>query len=335
MNFQKAFAFIHPRLKDRAISLTLTRAKDVTMPTKLPFFRQNSSHFCLSFRAWATPAALALTLAGCGMSLPAIGGSGTDAALIEAPAITFADAADLVLISPMIVDVTVVKTSTIKAEEAPGLRPDSARLLVNAIVNTLLRGREGVPGEVQFLIDLPRTANGKAPKIKGQRLFVFARPVVGKPMLLQPVLPDSVVGFSATNDTLIRNATREAVAINAPPAITGVGQAFHFPGTISGEGETQIFLDTQGGLPISLNVVSRSGVAPLWNVSLGEVVDSQARAPARDTLLWYRLACGALPTRLPVESLASKTQAANVKADADYQYIRQSLGPCNRTRVRY
>ena len=74
---------------------------------------------------------------------------------------TFADAADLVLISPMIVDVTVAKASALKAEDAPGLRPDSVRLLVNAGVNTLLRGRDGVPGEVQFLIDLPRTANGK------------------------------------------------------------------------------------------------------------------------------------------------------------------------------
>jgi hypothetical protein len=151
-------------------------------------------------------------------------------------------------------------------------------------------------------------------------------------MLLQPVLPDSVVGFSAANDALIRKATREAVAINAPPAITGVGQAFHFPGTISGEGETQIFMGTQGGVPVSINMTSKSGQPPLWNVSLGEVVSTQARAPERDTLLWYRLACGALPARLPVESLVSKTQAANVKADADYQYVRQALGACPRTR---
>ncbi len=298
----------------------------------LPFFRPNSSRFGGSLYAIGTAAILAISVSGCGMSMPSISGGGGSAAVQDAPAITFADAADLVLISPIIVDVTVGKTTAIDREDAPGLRPDSARVLVNATVNTLLRGSGGVPGEVQFLIDLPADAKGRAPKIKGQRIFVFARPVAGRPTLLQPVLPDSVVGFSAANDALIRKATREAVAINAPPAITGVGQAFHFPGTIAGEGETQIFLETQGGAPVSMNVTSKSGQAPLWNVSLGEVVSTQARAPDKDSLLWYRLACGTLPARLPVESLVSKTQAANVKADADYQYVRQALGACPRTR---
>lgn len=329
---ERAFASVHPCLKAGAIAINPIRAKEPTMSRILPLFRPNSRHLARPIGAAAGAALLALSLGGCGMSMPSLGGSGGSAAMVEAPAITFADAADLVLISPIIVDVTVGKTSTIKAEDAPGLRPDSARILVNATVNTLLRGSGGVPGEVQFLIDLPRDAKGKAPKIKGQRMFVFARPVTGRPALVQPVLPDSAIGFSAANDALIRKATREAVAINAPPVITGVGQAFHFPGTIAGEGETQIFLDTQGGLPISINVVSRSGAQPLWNVSLGEVVDTQARAPERDSLLWYRLACGALPARLPVDSLASKSQAANVKADADYQYVRQALGACNRTR---
>ena len=305
------------------------------MYCKPPLFRRNSKRFSRRLLPMAGAIILAMMAGGCGVSMPSLGGGGGSAALVEAPAITFADAADLVLISPIIVDVTVGKSTTIKREDAPGLRPDSARLLVNGSVNTLLRGRDGVPGEVQFLIDLPTDAKGRAPKIKGQRMFVFARPVTGRPMLLQPVLPDSVVGFSAVNDGLIRRATREAVAINAPPVITGIGQAFHFPGIIAGEGETQIFLDTQGGAPISINVVSRSGVAPLWNVSLGEVVDTQARAPEKDSLLWYRLACGALPARLPVESLASKTQAANVKADSDYQFVRQALGPCQRSRPRY
>lgn len=304
------------------------------MPAKLPIFRLVPHGKGRPVARLIGVTALTILLAGCGVGLPAIGGSGTTATAIEAPAITFADAADLVLISPTIVDVTVSKISNIDRELSPGLRPESVRLLVNASVNTLLRGSGGVPGEVQFLIDLPADAKGRAPKLKGQRMFVFARPVMGKPALLQPVLPDSIVGFSANNDALIRQATREAVAINAPPAITGVGQAFHFPGTIAGEGETQIFLDTQSGAPVSINISSRSGMTPLWNVSLGEVVDTQARAPVQDSLLWYRLACGALPARIPVESLASKTQAANVKADADYQFVRQALGPCNRTRPR-
>ncbi len=302
------------------------------MPIKPPFSRPiSSAKRPLLCATWGA-AFLVLSLSGCGLSMPAIGGGGGKATVVEAPAITYADAADLVLISPIIVDVTVGKTTTIDREDARGLRPDSARVLVTATVNTLLRGTGGIPSDVQFLIDVPADSKGRAPKMKGQRLFVFARPVQGKPNWLQPVLADSVVGFSAANDALIREATREAVAINAPPAITGIGQAFHFPGTIAGEGETQIFLETKGGAPVSINVASRSGATPLWNVSLGEVVDTQARAPEKDTLLWYRLACGSLPASLPVDSLSSKTQAANMKADADYRFVRQALGTCPRTR---
>lgn len=276
--------------------------------------------------------ALVLLAGGCATNLPFTGGGTAAASAVEGAPITYADAADLVLISPYIVDVTVLKSSRIADEDAPGLRPDSARLLVSASVNTLLRGSGGVPGEVRFLVDWPKDSRGKVAKLKNRRFTVFARPVQGQPGALQLMQPDSMVEFSAANDSLIRAATKEAVAINAPAAITGVSQAFHFPGTISGEGETQIFLDTTGGVPVSINVTSRSGAAPLWNVSLGEVVDTQARAPARDTMLWYRLACGSLPARLPVETLASKSQAANVKADADYQYVRQALGTCPRTR---
>ena len=274
-----------------------------------------------------------LLASGCAANLPFTGGGAAQASAVEGAPITFADAADLVLISPYIVDVTITKSSRIEDEDAPGLRPDSARLLVTASVNTLLRGSGGIPGEVRFLVDWPKDSRGKVAKLKNRRFTVFTRPVAGQPGVLQLMQADSIVEFSPANDALIRAATREAVAINAPAAITGVSQAFHFPGTISGEGETQIFLDTQGGVPVSINVTSRSGAAPLWNVSLGEVVDTQARAPARDSMLWYRLACGALPSRLPVESLASKTQAANVKADADYQYVRQALGACPRTRA--
>ncbi len=302
------------------------------MPAKPPLFRPILSRLHRT-SGGIVAAALCIAMAsGCTGGLPGIGGGGGAQAMAEAPAITFADAADLVLMSPVIVDITVVRATTIDRDQAPGLRPDSARLLVNASVNTLLRGAQGIPGEAQFLVDLPANAKGRAPKIKGQRFFVFARPVAQQPGVLQLVQADSLIGFSAVNDSLIRAATKEAVAINTPPTITGVGQAFHFPGTIAGEGETQIFLETMGGAPVSINVASRSGQPPLWNVSLGEVVSTQARVPNRDSLLWFRLACGALPSRLPVESLASRTQAANVKADADYQYVLQALGACPRTR---
>ena len=83
---------------------------------------------------------------------------------------------------------------------------------------------------------------------------------------------------------------QEVVAPDAPPAITGLGNAFHVPGTLPGEGETQIFVQTATGAPISLSILRRPGEQRRWAVALGEVVDDAAAPPPRDTLLWYRLA---------------------------------------------
>ncbi|MFX8031972.1 hypothetical protein ABTK54_19490, partial [Acinetobacter baumannii] len=65
-------------------------------------------------------------------------------------------------------------------------------------------------------------------------------------------------------------------------------------------------------------------------VALTEVVDESARAPARDTLLWYRLACF-LPDNLPAKVLAGADEANATAAAQDYAFVQQSLGPCTRT----
>src|SRR3546814_1748208 len=83
-----------------------------------------------------------------------------------------------------------------------------------------------------------------------------------------------------------------------PPRITGIGNAVHVAGSIPGEGETQIFLTTASGQPVSLSVLRRPGQQPRWAVALGEIVDESAATPQRDSLLWYRLACF-LPDQMP------------------------------------
>jgi hypothetical protein len=77
----------------------------------------------------------------------------------------------------------------------------------------------------------------------------------------------------------------------AAPRITGIGRAFHVPGNLPGESETQIFLQTADSRPVSLSVLRRPGETPRWAVALSEIVDEAAVPPAPGTLLWYRLAC--------------------------------------------
>ena len=65
--------------------------------------------------------------------------------------------------------------------------------------------------------------------------------------------------------------------------------------------------------------------------AFGEIVDGSAAVPARDTLAWYRLACG-LPRQLPLDKLAGTAPAERRKAAADYAVILGALGDCTRTR---
>src|SRR5207253_7979853 len=101
-----------------------------------------------------------------------------------------------------------------------------------------------------------------------------------------------------------RRIAADLVAADTPPTITGIGNAFHVPGALPGEGETQIFLTTADNRPVSLSILRRPGEQPRWAVALSEIVDEAAAPPARDTLLWYRLACS-LPAALPAASTAS------------------------------
>jgi hypothetical protein len=127
----------------------------------------------------------------------------------------------------------------------------------------------------------------------------------------------------------VRRIVRELVDPAAPPAVTGLGNAFHVPGTLPGEGETQIFVQTATGAPISLSILRRPGEQRRWAVALGEIVDDAAGPPPRDTLLWYRLACG-LPRALPAASLTEQEPANAALAREDYAFVIEQLGPCRR-----
>jgi hypothetical protein len=130
----------------------------------------------------------------------------------------------------------------------------------------------------------------------------------------------------------LRSIVSEATSAAAPPRIARIGRAFHVPGALPGESETQIFLQTVDGRPVSLNVLRRPGETPVWAVALSEIVDEAAAPPKPGTLLWYRLACG-LPRSLPRQTLAEAGGGA-AAIEADYRLVLERLGPCSRNRPR-
>jgi len=250
---------------------------------------------------------------------------------IPAESASYADIADLVVISPLIVDATIKNLRKIAPEQAVGVPATLQRVLVEADISALIRGQEGVTPRVRFLLDVPKDAKGKLPKLKKQRLFLLGSTVAGRPGEIRLSRPNALVQWSPANDQLIRAITKEAVQIDAPDRITGITSAFYSAGTVLGEGETQIFLKTAKDQPLSLSVLSRPGEAKRWAVSTAEVIDESATAPQKFTLLWYRLACG-LPRALSPDLVEAADSDNAARAQADYKYILDSLGPCGRKR---
>jgi hypothetical protein len=261
-------------------------------------------------------------------------GAPADSQVLPTQAPTYADLADLALTAPVAAHVRVLRATALKAERTPGIAPGLARFVVDAQIVSLIRAPEGLPSRVSYVVDLPRDAKGRAPKLKkGSEFLLLAAPVAGRPGEIRLVAPDAQIGFAPDRAELLRAILREGNAADAAPRITGIGRAFHVPGAIPGESETQIFLLTADNRPVSLNVLRRPGQTPLWSVALSEIVDDAAGPPKPNTLLWYRLAC-TLPRALPRQSLAEADAAATAAIQADYRLILERLGPCVRTRTR-
>jgi hypothetical protein len=245
--------------------------------------------------------------------------------------LTYADTADLALSAPIVAEVRIRRAENLKGPLAPGLAAGLRRYLIEADVMALIRGTQGLPPRISYIVDLAPAQSGKWPKLAKAQMVVFALPVKDRTAEIRLVAPDAQQPATPDLSARVRRILAEGTDASAPPLITGVGQAFHVPGALPGEGETQIFLTARDGRPVSLSVWREQGQPPRWAVSLGEIVDEGAEPPARDTLAWYRLAC-TLPLRLPGESTAELTSSEAQIAAEDYAVVMSGLGGCQRTR---
>lgn len=261
------------------------------------------------------------------------------AAVATASPYSYADIADLATIAPMAIQARIVHATALKAERAPGLKAGQTRFYVEADVVSLIRGAGPLAARISYLVDLPLDARGKPAKLrKKQPVLLFARPVAGavpgakNTGSVQLVAPDAQLPWDPATDAQLRAILTELVKPGAPPAITGVANGFHVSGTLPGEGETQLFLDTKTGEPVSLTILTAPDGSRRWAAAFGEIVDGSAAVPARDTLAWYRLACG-LPHQLPLSKLAGTAPEDRKKAASDYAVVLGALGECTRTRT--
>jgi hypothetical protein len=246
--------------------------------------------------------------------------------------LSYADLADLSLAAPVAAHVRLRRAVALKPTEAGNVPAGKRRFYVEADVLSLIKGSGGLPARVSYLADLPLGPGGKLPKpAKKSEYLILAAPVAARPGELRLVASDAQLPFTAERAGLIRSILREASNPDAAPRITGIGKAFHVPGSLPGESETQVFLQTEGGRPVSLSVLRRPGETPRWAFALGEMVDDAAEPPKPNSLLWYRLAC-TLPPALPPGSLAEAEEDQRAAIRADYRLVMDQLGPCARSR---
>ena len=269
----------------------------------------------------ALAAATALTFA-----LPAGQGLAQDAAM----ALTYADLVQLGETAPLVVRARITDQVALEPERAPGLAPGHVRLFIEAETLALIAGNVPLGRDLRYLVDVPLTAKGKVPKLKKSEMLLFARAVPGRLGELQLVGAGAQQPYSPELEARLRPILTSLVAADAPPRIVNIGDALAVEGTLAGESETQLFLDTDKDGPVSITVIRRPGQAPRWGVSWTEIVDQSARPPQAGTLAWYRLAC-TLPAQLPASANLTRDARARDIAARDYDFVIQQLGECRRT----
>lgn len=260
--------------------------------------------------------------------------NGGFAAILPAPATSpadvwrYADVADLFAAAPIVLRAKIMSATALKGVQTTG---GAVRFYVEGDVTALIRGPQAVPPRLIWLVDVQPDSRGKIPKLKKADVLIAALPVAGRPGEIRLAARDAQVFWSPALETRVRAVITSVAAPDAPPPVTGIASAFHTSGTITGEGETQIFLSTVTGAPISVTVLTRPGQPKRWAFAVGEIVDEAAAPPAPDTLGWYRLACF-LPPVLPEAATSDLPSADADAARGDYDFVVKALGACPRVR---
>ena len=271
----------------------------------------------------------ALALCGCSTALPSQSRDSESVELSRAEAPTYADLVTFAMAADLAAIVTVEDQRTFPPERAPNVSADRARVYIESLTRNLLVSPTGVGESLIFVTDVARDADGDAPDLEGRDFVIFADLVPGRPGDVRLVETDSFFPAGPDIEARVRQVLRQLAAGDVPPAITGVRDVISVEGNLAGESETQMFIETASGAPVSLSVIRRPGMRPQWGVSLGEIVDTSARPPDAETPAWFRLACG-LPASLSDSAFLQSDRRSRDRAREDYAFVLRELGACER-----
>ncbi|MFB0613010.1 hypothetical protein [Aurantiacibacter poecillastricola] len=272
---------------------------------------------------------LALGVAACATTGPARSQDAPPAELSEAQAPTYADLVAMAMEADTVVLVSVEDQTAFPAERAPSVPPSEVRLYMETLVQGLLKAPRPLGESLTYVVDRSRDADGDVPDLEERRFLLFGDLSASQPGSLQLLSSDSMLPAGPRIEERTRRVLTQLAAADIPPAITGVRDVISVPGNLAGESETQMFVETATGAPVSLSVIRRPNQAPEWGISLGELVDSSATPPEPETIAWYRFACF-LPRELPQDAFLQTDRASQAQAREDYAFVLAELGPCER-----
>lgn len=242
---------------------------------------------------------------------------------------TYADIVSFALAADLVAIVTVDEQIAFSEERAPDVPPGRVRLYIESLTRNLLAAPTSVGESLIFVTDTDRDPDGDEPDWEDRSFVIFADLVRDRPGEIQLVSSQAMFPAGPVIEGRVRRVLTQLSAAAIPPAITGVRDVISIQGNLVGESETQMFIETESGAPVSLTVVRRPGMEPQWGISLGEIVDTSARPPEAESLAWYRFACF-LPDRLPSDAFLQGDRVSQQRAREDYAFVLSELGPCKR-----
>jgi hypothetical protein len=237
------------------------------------------------------------------------------------------DLADLAFASELVLVARVASIDRFSRRDAPDVPPGEVRAVLRADLSAALKAPGVLPAEVAWRWQGPADSRGRPPFAEAAQVLLFGAPLAGgsNPAVypLQLVSRHGQQPWSAASEAVVRDVLRQAQAPGARGLmVTGLRDAFRSGGDVPGASESQFFLRTEGGQPLTLVVRRTPGAVPDVRAASGELLD-QAAPVAPRTLMWRALACG-LPPRLPA-ALAEDAGLAE-----DYVLAIARLGRCDR-----
>ena len=265
---------------------------------------------------------------GMGMALPAPAFAQADSAQsVGAASISYPLVANLTLGSDVVLTGTIRKMSKLAGKEALSAPEGFSRYLMTVTVTGVLLAPRAVPGEITYVWDAPDAVYGKRPKLKGESVLLFLRAVPGNDRTYQLAAQNAQIRNPDAAVSMVRSVAADPIRLSGfGHRVTGVVDATRLQRASDEDFGTHFLIETASKGLMTVSVTGGASRRAV-RVSLPDTPDD-IRPLERNSLTGYFLACG-LPQQLPEPVLATAAAIGDLQAvQADYAYLRQSVGPC-------